>query len=389
MPPQATNQTPVMPEMQKPKVILNPFKHLVGGAKNMFATNALVALLTMLVASVFYFVVLFGFSFLLAKVISDYWDSGSFLVIRFVTGAVALLAVVIVAASIINQIVMRTVVTGSRRQKVTIKEAFSLVLGRIGLSILTFLIIFGAIFGVELFVILTAFLKVPVLTALLAIAAAVLIIKAVLNLSFIAFVLVDDEKPEGATAAMKQSSHLWKRSRGALLMYWLLWFVISIVFSMLTGFGSYKANTSTTYSTKATTYTTPQTYSSEGITIDANDTSPDWVLPPPSPDRDEKPATTTTMSVASMLLTSVLSGLFSIVVFSGLGKIYNDAKILAGLPGQQLAGGSSPPKVAEQQPIAPDVEPQAQATPPPATPLVPEPTPGPVKQPPVDQPKDQ
>ncbi|HMS50344.1 MAG TPA: hypothetical protein PKA02_02830 [Candidatus Saccharibacteria bacterium] len=387
MPPQAPNQTSAMPEMQKPKVILNPFKHLVSGAKNMFATNALVALLTMVIASVFYFVVLFGFSLLLATVISDYLDRGSFPVIRFVAGAVALLTVLIVAASIINQIVMRTVVTGSRRQKVTIKEAFTLVLGRIGLSILTFLIIFGAIFGVELFVILTAFLKVPVLTALLAIAAAVLIIKAVLNLSFIAFVLVDDEKPNGAVAAMKQSSHLWKRSRGALLMYWLLWFVISIVFSMLTGFGSYKANTSTTYSTKATTYTTPQTYnSSEEITIDANDTSPDWVLPPPSPDRDVKRETITTMSVASMLLTSVLSGLFSIVLFSGLGKIYNDAKILEGLPGQQLAGGS-PPKVAEHTPLVSTTEPQLQATPPTATPLAPEP--GSIEQPPADQLKDQ
>lgn len=389
MPPQAPNQTSAMPEMQKPKVILNPFKHLISGAKNMFATNALVALLTMVIASVFYFVVLFGFSRLVAKVISDYLAGGSFPVVRFVMGTVALLAILIVAASIVNQIVMRTVVTGSRKQKVTIKEAFTLVLGRLGLSILTFLIVFGAIFGVELFVILTAFLKVPVLTALLAIAAAVLIIKAVLNLSFIAFVLVDDEKPDGAVAAMKQSSHLWKRSRGALLMYWFLWFGISIVFSLLTGFGSYKASTSTTYSTRATSYTTPQTYnSSEEITVDANDTSPDWVLPPPSPDRNEKRATITTMPVASMLLTSVLSGLFSIVLFSGLGKIYNDAKILEGLPGQQLAGGS-PPKSPEQPSAMPNTEPQLQAMPTTAMPPAPEATPVPVEQPPADQPKDQ
>jgi hypothetical protein len=158
---------------------------------------------------------------------------------------------------------------------------------------------------------------------------------------------------------------------------------------MLTGFGSYSANTSTTYSTKATTYTTPQTYnSSEEITVDANDTSPDWVLPPPSPDRDEKRATITTMSVASMLLTSVLSGLFSIVLFSGLGKIYNDAKILEGLPGQQLAGGS-PPKSPEQPSAMPNTEPQLQAMPTTAMPPAPEATPVPVEQPPADQPKDQ
>lgn len=314
--PQTVNNSP-----DKQKVSLNPFTHFKQGAGSLVKSNLSASLITVLVSSVVGVVIAIGF--LYAAFVSrsslnfgssSFATSGnlgySFFKIVAIFIGVAILASCI--SGYFGSVVNRVIITGSRGQKESVGHAFSFVLSRLPKIILTYLFIF-AVFIAGFGVISIAGMVAPILALLLGFAGFIAFIVFALKISYVPFVLVEDEDPGPPIATIRRSIALWKNSDWAIVIYGLVWLVVYVILTWLSD-----SHASTT---------------SSGLVTNGGDYP--FSLQP----------NTFSFAIGSVLLSSFLSNTFGALLYCGVASIYNDARKLIGghKPSSTRSAAPTPP----------------------------------------------
>lgn len=217
------NQTeqfyPTNPAM---RVGLNPFAHFFYGTRDLFATNAVPAILAVVIS----ILLSYGFAalttYLLVKYLFTILIGGG----SATTSYMAILGFNLLAtliAAFFNSIIIRTVLTGTRREHVSFGSLFPFAAKRylkVLLCSLFVVLVFIIVFA--LFVKIAFMGQVPAIVSGLAGFLFLLIFS--LRMSYVIYIAVDDEQPPSVRGIIKRSSQLWQKSGGALMLYYLVLF---------------------------------------------------------------------------------------------------------------------------------------------------------------------
>lgn len=276
------------------KTSKNPFKHIKRGVSNLFSTNPVPALALVLINVVVTTVLSIIMFKVLSPQLTNLSSSSSFVgVIAKLIGLMAgILIVFALISSFLTQTLNRIVLTGARKQKISLGEAFSFSAQRYLLTLKVAFTIGGIVLVAFALIILALRLS-PPLGGLLAFAAVIAALIFGLRLSYIGLVIVDDERPAGVKAAYAKSSLIWGKSAWALVLLGLTLVVILIVLS--TALGGYTGTQTTT------------NYS-------ANYTSGSPTLPTTSPANGQS------------VVSDIVSALVSVLVVASTSSIYNEAE---------------------------------------------------------------
>jgi len=314
------------------KVSINPFVHIFRGCRNLFATNPLPAIFASLISAILGFGLGFLFIVLILSSIKGlYGGSGS--ASSFFIGLFVKILAFWLLSSLVNgyfwEVVLRTVLTGTRREHVSFGSLFTFVAKRYLLAVLVALMFSGVFIGVGAAVIGAAFIH-PALAILVGIIGFIFLLIFILRMSYVFFITVDDERPQSARWVLKRSSTLWQKSGGAIVTYYLLLVAISVLFSVLTN--SHSAGNSTPI------HNNPP---SSAPTFNAH----------------------SAVAYGALLIYAVFEGIFLLVLNAAVGHIYNQAK--------QIVDGHQTP----MPPAAQTHSSQAALPPTPFTPLNSSPSP--------------
>lgn len=281
------------------KVSLGPFPHLKRGLSGLVKYNLQSGLVALLISSIvntaitiaFMYAVFLSTAFFFVSAVT--LSSGGTGMGGLVKVIAIFIGVAILAACItgyFGSVVTRIIITGSRGQKENVGHAFSFVLSRLPKIILTYLLVFAIIIAGAVLLGVMGRIS-PILTVLLSIVALVAFIIFGLRISYIPLVLVDDEDPGAPMGVLRRSATLWKRSGGALVVYYLLWFAVYIVFNMVVKTGD----------------SSSVGYGSSSSLLQPSGFS---------------------FAIGAVLISSFISNCFGALVYSGAASIYNDAREL-------------------------------------------------------------
>jgi len=315
--------SPQQTPLNKPgKVSINPFAHFIRGNKNLFSTNASSAILS----SVTTVVIGFGLGLLFTLIILDSLKnlvtgfSASSLASVFVGLIIKMLIFWLISSLVVGyfyELVIRAILTGTRREHVSFGSLFTFVAKRYLLAVLTALIL-GGVFIVGLVIIIGAGMIQPVLALLAGVIVGIFLLLFSFRMSYVFYVVVDDEQPQSARWILKRSTALWKKSGGALVTYYVVIIAISLVIGVL--FGPHNSTT---------TSTTLQPTSSLNV----------------------HPA----IAYGSLIIISLLEGIFILLLSAAIGDIYNSAKL--------AVDGNNQPTQPVNQVVPPPVNPYLAAGP--------------------------
>lgn len=351
---------PAPPVESSGKVSLNPFTHLFSGAYNLLTSNLVSSLLAAIIWFVIFVIMEVVFLMIFLGMIFSGLGSGrSFSPVDIIGAVIAFMIVLTLLGSFFGSVLSRLVVTGARKQRVSLGEGFAIAKNRFRITVLTMLMIAGAMFiaGVALALLLAVLSSalgfVSIIIGIIAVVAAVILY---LRYSYVPFVLVDDVEPTGIGYAFQRSRQLWFKSGGALIVYGIVVTVFLIVLSTVISSSSLSESkyTQSELGTSSVSRTTP-TYRSGSLDQ------------PPTPDYTTPTYTQPTKSSAGIsigvaILSAVASTAISIFIWAGMAKIYNDAQEL--VDGKTAGDDMVGPAVATDNTSMPDA---------PTTPIAPTP----------------
>jgi len=230
------NQSQSMPAPGQ-RVSLNPINHLTRGTKNLFATNLVPAVGAMAleligtgVTALLLAVVLFVSAAFTPEMFTNPADRS------VLPGLLVRLGIFVIVLSLVNgflaQMVTRAVITGSRGEKIPFGSLAPFVAKRYVITVLTLLAVMGLIVGAFVLALLTNFIHVA-LAFLATVAAVIFAIVLALYMAYAFFIAVDDDQPKSVSWIMRRSAQLWKKSKGAVALFFVLTFVIAAVLSPL------------------------------------------------------------------------------------------------------------------------------------------------------------
>lgn len=375
MPPQTTTQ----PQLDtKPRVKLNPFRHMFVGFTLLLKTNVLTVLGLAAIGFVLGLVSQLAWAFALAKLISGMFSGGSVgsSIIKLVGLSIVMLIVFVLVYSVFISAIVRAIIKGARQQKESLAGAFSIAFGRLGLAIRTNLMIFGIVLAFHVPALVAAIaLKNTLLTVLLAFVAMICMIVFTFRIFFTAYVIVDDPAQPTAGSVIKRSRELVGRSVGAIIMYMLALFLLAIIGSILLGSTSGTKTTNSSYTGNCSSLT-PTSSNTFGSTSD-NNSSIQYTTPPCDFQPVNTPSSTSVnkgmISVVGIIALIVIT-VIQLVISSGMAHIYDEA--IFALDGT-MPSASSGPGVSND--TVPNASVQSSATMPPVAPNVATaPSPGPV-----------
>ena|GEM_PF-2072563 len=216
----------------KNRASLNPFNHFVRGFKNFIKTNFLATAASVALSIVVAIPLAIGFAYSMVWMLFSSIGGISSAMLGPLAVLLILFLVGIFLQSYFGQVFTRLVLTGSRKQKVSLKDALTFALHRYKLTVRTFLMVGGLIILAAVPLILLTFLS-PILGLLYGIVYVLGIIIASLRLVYIMLIIVDDQKPADPMAVIKASSALWKRSGGAVVLYLIITAIIATLLNNL------------------------------------------------------------------------------------------------------------------------------------------------------------
>ena len=230
-------------------VELNPFYHLFEGAKNLFSTNLMPALVMAVIFFVLSRVISLPFNGAVRQWATSLTKShaGHLLPMSHFLSALALYCLFAFLLYItLGQVVTRLVVTGVRLQSEDLWDACRVVMRRLGTTILTFLAVFGIVL-MSWVATIVLLLLIPSLALLFFVAGLCAVVATMVHLMYVGPILADDTAGIHVGKALATSSRLWRASRGAVLCYIIplfgVLFVIMIgAFSWLTSTGALQPN---------------------------------------------------------------------------------------------------------------------------------------------------
>jgi len=280
---------------------LNPFAHIFRGSKNALSTNFTTALLTTIITFVVGIVLSFLAVFLLFKSVNNISFTGGGMG-TFFAGLLGFVAIVVVVQSYFEQVLNRVVLTGTRKQHITLRMALQIAGQRFGITLLCILVVVGLILAAGIVLGILGSMA-PALGTLVGLAELIVGIVLTFRFIFTPFVLIDDERPAGVKASFRRSAALWHKSQGAVVLYVLLFVAVYIVFAILSNHhhATYTAASNDPFANIDTSTST----SSNSLAAAGT-------------------------SVLALVISSIVGTVVTVVASAGLAAIYNDAKVAAG-----------------------------------------------------------
>jgi hypothetical protein len=225
MPP--TDSHPLAATDTGSRLEVNPIKNIYMGARTAFATNGS-ALLCALAANL-------AAGFVLSWLGERLLTSPGGGTMGFIFTLAVFLFLTAGLAALFYGVTARLLLTGVRQQKVSLTLAIQFVIKRLGRMVQFFVFVATVLIGLVIIVLLSVTLKVPLITFLLAFAASVVGVIFMLRVAYVPYILMDDAEPPTLPALVKQSTTLWQASFGAMLLFGVTAFVVSLIMSSITG----------------------------------------------------------------------------------------------------------------------------------------------------------
>jgi hypothetical protein len=331
-------QQPYMGTPQQPApsghVSLSPFKHLIAGNKDLFKTNFLTAFVVGIVGAVASFVILllyelFGATLVANSILNGNASLGSF-IFKIIALSILYLIIVCALISLINLSTMRAVVQSTKNIKITVGQAFSFSFERFFKAFLTNIVTIGIIYVAEIiFLLITIAAHQPLLSVVVGLAFFVGMIIYVLRITYVQYVLADDNVTDSPLATIRRSSKLWQKSGGALILYWLMIFVIALILGIVLGSnGSSKTTTSVDYSSSYSSNINSYNSGYTG-TPDITGTIPSDYLTQTNLNTTHESSTVkkfTAAIIITLLVTSLIGYFIALLFMAGMANIYKEAK---------------------------------------------------------------
>lgn len=317
------NPTTTQPSLdqQRTRVGLNPFAHVIQGAKNVFSTNFLsllaIAVMSIIVSTIFSLVyVLYAFTNITSVA------TGGTNLVSFIGALLAGVLVLSIIGGYFSLATNKPILDGSKKIKVSAGDALQLAWKRLPLTVMTYLVIL-ALFAIVLILIAVLGSIAPLAGLVAGLVAIVAGILFTFRIIMLPFVLVDTQKPAGPMTAIRSSARVWNSAKGAIVLYVITMFLALIIISSI--FSSVGTNPSSNSSNGQTSFTVNGDSENNFTTVATSGSNVSTAAVATG-----AVTALTAGIVMYFLVQAIVQTLIVVIGYSGLARIYSQARTLLG-----------------------------------------------------------